>query len=76
MSKVCQVTKKKPLVVNLVSHAKNRTKSRQMPNLQDRKIFIPELGRSVKLKVTARGLKTLQKQVNVLKYLREQGVNI
>ena len=76
MSRVCAVTGKKPKVVNLVSHAKNRVKSRQEPNLQKRRIFVPELGRNVTLKVTARGLRTLAKKGNTLRALKEAGVKI
>ena len=74
MAKVCEVTGSRPNVKNLVSHANNRVKSRQMPNLQWRKVYVPELGRSVDLRMTTRALRTLRKQNNVLKFLREAGI--
>ena len=74
MSRVCDITKAKPNIKNLVSHAKNRTKKRQLPNLQERKVWVPELGRNVALKITTRAIRTLNKQSNVLQYLRENGV--
>jgi ribosomal protein L28 len=60
----------------MVSHAKNRVKSRQLVNLQRRKIWVPELGRSVDLRMTTRALRTLKKQDNVLKFLRDAGVKL
>ena len=76
MARVCAVTGKKPKVVNLVSHAKNRVKSLQMPNLQKHRLFIPELGRIVTLRLSARGLRTLAKKGNSLKALRDAGVKV
>lgn len=59
MANKCQVTGKKPLVGNLVSHSMRHTKRRQMPNLQVKNIWVPELGRFVRMKVSARGLKAM-----------------
>lgn len=76
MSRVCDITKAKPNIKNLVSHANNRTKKRQLPNLQERKVWVPELGRNVSLRVTTRAMRTLNKQTNVLQFLRESGVKL
>jgi large subunit ribosomal protein L28 len=76
MARVCDVTGSRPNVKNLVSHANNRVKSIQLPNLQTHQIWIPELKRSLKLKLSTRALRTLRKQDNVLSYLRKQGVKI
>jgi large subunit ribosomal protein L28 len=62
MSRVCELTGVKPLTGNNVSHAKNRTKMRQLPNLKVKKIWIPEENRFVKLKVSTRALRTLKKK--------------
>ena len=61
MSKVCVVTGKKPNVANNVSHANNKTKRRQMPNLQLRAIMNPATGKTERLLVSGRGLRTLKK---------------
>jgi large subunit ribosomal protein L28 len=61
MSKVCAVTGKKPLSGNNVSHANNKSKRRQLPNLQVKRIWDEEGKRWVKMRVSARGLKTLDK---------------
>tara|TARA_Y100001960_G_scaffold305643_1_gene359972 strand:+ start:1196 stop:1486 length:291 start_codon:yes stop_codon:yes gene_type:complete len=59
MSKVCEVTGKKPAVANNVSHAQNKTKRRQMPNLQSRKFFSEVLGKTVSLRVSTNAIRTI-----------------
>ena len=61
MSKICAVTGKKPLVGNNVSHANNKTKRRQLPNLQKKRIWLEEEKKWVTLKISAKGIKTLNK---------------
>lgn len=61
MSKICVVTGKKPNVANNVSHANNKTKRRQMPNLQKRTIVNPTTGKKERILVSGRGLRTLKK---------------
>jgi large subunit ribosomal protein L28 len=62
MSRICQITGKKVMVGNNVSHAKNRTKRKFYPNLQTKKFFIPETGETVILKVSANALRTIDKK--------------
>ncbi len=62
MSRVCQVSGKRPLVGNNVSHAHNRTKRRQLPNLQKKRIYIPEEKRFVTVRISARAIKTINKK--------------
>ena len=62
MSKICKISGKRPLVANNVSKANNKTKRRQLPNLQNKKIFIPELGKSVRIKVSTKALKSIDKE--------------
>ena len=62
MSRICQVTGKKVMVGNNVSHAKNRTKRKFYPNLQTKKFFIPETGETIILKVSANALRTIDKK--------------
>jgi large subunit ribosomal protein L28 len=61
MSRICQITGKRAMVGNNVSHAKNRTKRRFEINLLEKKFFLPEQNRSVTLKVTAHGLRIINK---------------
>ncbi len=59
MSRRCQLTGKKPLTGNLISHSQRHTKRRQLPNLQTKRIWIPEEGRFVKMKLSARAIKAI-----------------
>ena len=62
MSKVCQLTGKKPLTGNHVSHAHNKTKRRQLPNLQSKRIWIEEENKFVTLRISTSALRTLKKK--------------
>ena len=61
MSKICQITGKKRLVGNNVSHANNKTKRTSEVNLFTKKFFMPEAGEWITLRVSAHGLKTINK---------------
>ncbi|MFF0149308.1 large subunit ribosomal protein L28 [Amycolatopsis sulphurea] len=62
MSAVCQVTGRKPGYGKQVSHSHRRTSRRWEPNLQTRRYFVPSLGRTVRLKVSVKGMKTIDKR--------------
>lgn len=62
MSRVCQITGKKLMVGNSVSHSNRKTKRVFQPNLQVKRFFIPEENRWVTLKVSAAGIKTINKK--------------
>lgn len=61
MSRVCQVTGKRPITGNNVSHANNKTRRRFLPNIQHHRFWVEEENRFVTLKVTARGIRTIDK---------------
>lgn len=75
MSRKCQISGIKPLVGNNVSHANNRTKRRQYPNLQYKKIFIPELNKEVRVKLSAKTLKAVTRQ-GLMPYLHKHGLEL
>ena len=75
MSKVCKITGKRPLVANNVSKANNKTKRRQLPNLQKKKVFIPELGKFVRIKVSANALKSIDKE-GLLIFLKKKNLSL
>ena len=75
MSRVCKITGKRPLVANNVSKSNRKTKRRQLPNLQSKKVFIPELGRSVRIKLSTKALKTIDKH-GLLPYLNKKGLSL
>jgi len=62
MAQVCQVTGKRPLVGNNVSHANNKTKRRFNPNLQEHRFWLETEKRFVKLRVSAKGMRIIDKK--------------
>ena len=62
MSRVCQITGKKVMVGNNVSHSNRKTKRKFYPNLQTKKFYVPETGEWVILKVSANALRTINKK--------------
>jgi len=75
MARVCDLSGKKAIVGNKVSHSNKKVKRKFYPNLQEKKFFIPEENKFVKLKVTASMLRTIDKKgiSAVLKEAREKG---
>ena len=75
MSKVCQVTGKKAMNGNNVSHSKRRTKRKFYPNLFEKKYYLPEEKRWIKLKISAAGIRLIHKRglENALKEAKEKG---
>ncbi|HWK63131.1 MAG TPA: 50S ribosomal protein L28 [Eoetvoesiella sp.] len=61
MARVCQVTGKGPMVGNNVSHANNKTKRRFLPNLQSRRFWVESENRWVRLRVTTKAIRTIDK---------------
>ncbi|MBL4851189.1 MAG: 50S ribosomal protein L28 [Gammaproteobacteria bacterium] len=61
MSRVCQVTGKRPMAGNNVSHANNRTRRRFLPNLRSRRFWIAAEGRWVRLRISAKGMRIIDK---------------
>jgi large subunit ribosomal protein L28 len=78
MSKVCQVTGKRPVVGNNVSHAKNRTKRRFEPNLHSHRFWLETEKRFVTLRVSAKGMRTIDKRglEQVLADIRARGEKV
>jgi large subunit ribosomal protein L28 len=60
MSRQCEITGKKPLVGNNVSHANNKTKRRFLPNLQQASFFSSALKKNIKVKATTHGIRTVE----------------
>lgn len=61
MSRVCQVTGKRPMVGHNVSHANNRTKRRFLPNLQYHRFWVESEKRFIRLRVSAQGMRAIDK---------------
>jgi large subunit ribosomal protein L28 len=62
MSRVCQITGKKVMVGNNVSHSKRRTRRKFYPNLFDKRFYLEDEGRWVKIRVSASGIRTINKK--------------
>ena len=75
MSKFCAITGKRPLVGNNVSKSNVKTKRRQFPNLQLKRIYIPELDKTVRIKLSVSAIKTIDK-VGLLNYLKKQRLQL
>lgn len=71
MSKICQITGKRPLSGNNVSHSNRRTKRRFLPNLQEKRFYIPEVKKWVTLKVTTKTVRTMNK-LGIYEFLTRQ----
>ncbi len=78
MSKICQITGKRPVTGNNVSHAKNHTKRRFLPNLHTHRFWVESENRFIKLKVSAKGMRVIDKLGidEVLTNLRARGEKI
>ena len=78
MSRVCQVTGKGPMSGNHVSHANNKNKRRFLPNLHRHRFWVESEQRWVKLRVSTKGLRSIDKQGidAVLADLRRRGVKV
>ena len=78
MSRVCQVTGKRPMSGNNVSHANNKTKRRFLPNLHYRRLWVESEKRWVSLRVSSNGLRTIDKRGidTVLAEMRGRGEKV
>ncbi|MBB4081004.1 large subunit ribosomal protein L28 [Lewinella aquimaris] len=61
MSKVCNLTGKKPISGNNVSHSNRKTKRRFVPNIQKKRFFVPELDKFVTLRISTNAMRTINK---------------
>jgi large subunit ribosomal protein L28 len=78
MSKVCQVTGKRPMSGNNVSHAHNKTRRRFLPNLHNHRFWIESEQRWVRLRVSAKGMRIIDKKgiETVLTEIRSRGEKV
>ncbi len=78
MSRVCQLTNKKPMSGHNVSHSNRKTKRRFLPNLQTRRLWLEEENRFVTLKLSTKALRTITKRglKSVVDELRARGEKI
>ncbi|MEM7415133.1 MAG: 50S ribosomal protein L28 [Gemmatimonadota bacterium] len=75
MSRICDISGSRPNSANNVSHAQNKSKRRQLPNLQRKRIWVPSLNRFVRVRVTTRILKSIDK-VGLERTLEKNGLEL
>jgi large subunit ribosomal protein L28 len=78
MSRVCQVTGKRPMSGNNVSHAHNKTRRRFLPNLHNHRFWVESEQRWVRLRVSSKGMRIIDKKgiETVLADMRRRGVKV
>ncbi|HEY9201432.1 MAG TPA: 50S ribosomal protein L28 [Gammaproteobacteria bacterium] len=78
MARVCQVTGKKPMAGNNVSHAHNKTRRRFLPNLHNHRFWVESEKRFIKLRVSASGMRVIDKKGidTVLTEMRARGEKV
>ena len=78
MSRICQVTGKKPITGNHVSHANNKSKRRFLPNVHKHRFWVESEQRFIKLKVSAKGMRIIDRLGidKVLERIRNKGEKI
>ncbi len=75
MSRRCSLTGKGSMAGNRVSHSHRKTRMRQYPNVHDKRLFVPELGRTVRIRLSTRALRTVTKK-GLMNFLREEGLRL
>lgn len=75
MAKRCDLTGKGPLSGNRVSHSNKKTRRRQLPNLQSKRLYVPELDRWVRVRLSTRALRTVTRK-GLLQFLRDEGLSL
>ena len=78
MSRVCDITGKKPMFGNNVSHANNKSRRRFNINLQKKKFWLPDENRYVTLRISTRGMRVIDKKgiSKVVKDLKAKGIKV
>ncbi|MCC6607549.1 MAG: 50S ribosomal protein L28 [Anaerolineae bacterium] len=75
MARKCKITGKGPMSGNNVSFSQKKTKRRFLPNIQTKKIYVPELDRHVRIKMSVRAMRTVDK-IGLMPFLKKQGLTL
>ncbi|MBX3056052.1 MAG: 50S ribosomal protein L28 [Anaerolineae bacterium] len=75
MARKCKISGKGPMAGNNVSFSQKKTRRRFLPNLQTKRIYVPELDRTVSIRMSARALRTVDK-VGLMAYLNKEGLKL
>ena len=71
----CKLSGRKPMSGNNVSFSQKKTKRVFKPNVQSKKVYVPELGRSVRIQMSVRAMRTVDK-IGLMPYLKQQGLTL
>lgn len=71
MARVCDLTGKRRQIGNKISHSNIKTKTKKEVNLQSKRVFDPETGKTIRLRLSAKAIKTLDKVGGLSQYLRK-----
>lgn len=75
MARRCALTGKGPLSGNRVSHSNKKTRRRQLPNVHTKRVWVPELGRYVRLRLSTRAMRTIDK-IGLMAFLRSNDLKL
>lgn len=75
MSRVCKLSGKRPRAGNNVSFSQKKTRRWQIPNIQKTRVFVPELGKTVQLRVSTKAIKTIDK-IGLSAYMDKRGLTL
>jgi large subunit ribosomal protein L28 len=75
MARKCKLTGAGPLAGHTISHAHNKSNRFQLPNLQWKRVFVPELNRTVRIRMSTRALRTIDKK-GLMAFLRDEGLTL
>lgn len=75
MSRKCKLSGKGPMTGNNVSFSQKKTRRRWLPNLQSKRVYVPELGKSVRIRMSVRAMRTVDK-IGLMAYLKKQGLSL
>lgn len=75
MSRRCSISGKKPMAGNNVSHAHNKTRRWQRPNIQTKRLYVPELSRFIRVKLSTHALRTVSK-IGLMPFLKKKGLRL
>lgn len=75
MARKCKLTGKGPMTGHNVSFSQKKTKRRFLPNIQTKRIYVPELDRHVRIKMSVRAMRSVDK-LGLMPYLKKQGLTL
>lgn len=75
MARKCKLSGKGPQAGNNVSFSQKKTRRRFLPNLQMKKVYVPELDRTVRIRMSTRAMRTVDK-IGLMAYLKKQGLSL